>query len=137
MRGRTHLRTIFSKPKFLGYKDITKVASMVLRCKKLWYATRQPRYLLFPFTDKTTKSSSNTSLHSKRISNSSRTGDVFTSRVVISRLSPPKGGSLQRAFPCAPREIILYLPAVLNYGHRNLFFVVGYGKVQHILVILV
>ena len=137
MRGRTHLRTIFSKPKFLGYKDITKVASMVLRCKKLWYATRQPRYLLFPFTDKTTKSSSNTSLHSKRISNSSRTGDVFTSRVVISRSSPPKGVSLQRAFPCAPREIILYLPAVFNYGHRNLFFVVGYGKVQHILVILV
>ena len=135
MKGWTHLRTIFSKPKFLGYKDITKVASMVLRCKKLWYATRQPRYLLFPFTDKTTKSSSNTS---KRISNSSRTGDspVFTSRVVISRLSPSKGVSLQRAFPCAPREI-LYLPAVFNYGHRNLFFVVGYGKVQHILVILV
>ena len=123
---------------FLDTK-ITKVSSMVLCCKKVWYATRQPRYLLFSFTDKTGKSTSNTSLHSMRISNSSRTGDsrVFTSRVVISRLSPPKGVSLQRAFPCAPREIILYLPAVLNYGHRNLFFVVGYGKVQHILVILV
>ena len=37
---------------------------MVLRCKKLWYATRQPRYLLFAFTDKTGDSTSNTSLHS-------------------------------------------------------------------------
>ena len=85
---------------FLDTK-ITKVSSMVLRCKKVWYATRQPRYLLFSFTDKTGKSTSNTSLHTMRISNSSRTGDsrVFTSRVVISRLSPPKGVSLQRAFP--------------------------------------
>lgn len=153
-RRGTYVRTILSEPKFLGCKLFSYSGAPCkkiwlsdnqiffhgwLRCKKLWYATRQPRYLLVPFADKTSKGTSNTSLHSKRVSNSSssRESRVSTSDVVISRLFPPKVVSLQSGFPCASLEIILYVPAMFNYGHRNLFFVVGYGKVQHILVILV